>query len=155
MTTQGHTTGCQPRVCGGSHLRVLTNPRAMAAQGYMHGCQPIVCGGYHLRIPFFWLPRATHLWWGPVRGIVWWFSPGDPFDYKILVSKDISKFWFRNDRINGLCKAANKLHQAKYHVDRIFTSATIYVSFASTSMYWPPLWGCIFKRAGCYRRVND
>jgi hypothetical protein len=31
----------------------------------------------------------------------------------------------------------------------IFTNATKYVSFASTSLYWP-LWGCIFKRAGFY-----
>jgi hypothetical protein len=36
---------------------------------------------------------------------------------------------------------------AKCHVVSSFTTATKYVSFASTSLYWP-LWGCIFKRAG-------
>jgi hypothetical protein len=36
---------------------------------------------------------------------------------------------------------------AKYHVDSFFTTATKYVLFASTSLYWP-LWGCIFKRVG-------
>jgi hypothetical protein len=45
------------------------------------------------------------------------------------------KFVLKNDRINLLYAIQPEAPLAKYHVDSFFTTATKYVSFASTSLY--------------------
>jgi hypothetical protein len=51
------------------------------------------------------------------------------------------KVCFKNDRINMLYAIQPEATPAKYHVDSSFTIATKYMSFASTSLYWPPFVG--------------